>query len=162
MLAPVLPLRDHISTYYLVLPAIGLAILGGYALATAKYAWKAAGFILAAVYALIMVSADRFEVAWWQHRSIAIQRMVLGVARAHQLHPTQTILLDSVDEQLFWAGVYHHPFLIFGASAVYLTPGSALNEDFSCPVAHRPRLEPQPDRRLPRGRSASEGHHFGL
>ena len=133
VLAPVLPLRDHISTYYLVLPAIGLAILGGYALASAQRVWKALGLILAAVYVLLMVSADRIEVSWWQRRSIAIKRMVLGVARAHQLHPTQTILLDGVDEQLFRAGVYHHPFTIFGASAAYLTPGSALSEDFELP-----------------------------
>jgi hypothetical protein len=133
VLAPVLPLRDHISTYYLVLPAIGLALLGGYALASAQRVWKAVGLMLAAVYVLLMVSADRIEVNWWQHRSIAIKRMVLGVARAHQLHPTQTILLDNVDEQLFRAGVYHHPFIIFGASAVYLTPGSALSEDFELP-----------------------------
>jgi hypothetical protein len=130
VLAPVLPLRDHFSTYYLVLPAIGLAILGGYALASAQHVWKAVGAILTAVYLLIMLSANRIEVNWWQHRSIAIQRMVLGVARAHQLHPTQTILLDGVDEQLFRAGVYHHPFTIFGVSAVYLTPGSALGEDY--------------------------------
>ena len=80
--------RDHISTaHYLVLPAIGLAILAGYALASGRYAWKAAGLILAAVYVLIMVSADRIEVNWWQHRSIAIRNMVLGVARAHQFAP---------------------------------------------------------------------------
>jgi len=124
-LAPILPLRDHISTYYLVLPAIGLAILAGYALASAQHAWKAVGLILAAVYVLIMVSADRIEVDWWQHRSIAIRNMVLGVARAHQLHPTETILLDGVDAQLFLAGVYHHPFSVVGAPNVYLTPGSS-------------------------------------
>jgi hypothetical protein len=50
--------------------------------------------------------------------------MVLGVVRARQLHPTEAILLDGVDSQLFWAGVYHHPFNIFGVSDVYLTPGS--------------------------------------
>jgi len=128
VLAPVLPLRDHVSTYYLVLPAIGLAILAGYALAGAQHVWKAVGLVLAAVYLLIMVTGDRLEVAWWQRRSLAIQRMVLGVARAHQLHPTQAILLDNVDEQLFWAAIYHHPFLIFGAPAVYLTPGSGFSE----------------------------------
>ena len=135
LLAPVLPLRDHISTYYLVMPAIGLAILAGHALASARPIWKAVGLILAAVHVLVMVTADRLEVNWWQHRSLAIQRMVLGVACAHQLHPTQTILLDNVDEQMFWAGVYHHPFPIFGASAVYLTPGSAPLEDYELPAA---------------------------
>jgi hypothetical protein len=55
------------------------------------------------------------------------------------LHPNQAILLDHVDESLFWAAVYHHPFPIFGASAVYLTPGSAARigeasaQDFELP-----------------------------
>jgi hypothetical protein len=49
---------------------------------------------------------------------------VLGVVRARQLHPGQAILIDGVDSQLFWAGVFHHPFSIFGVADVYLTPGS--------------------------------------
>jgi hypothetical protein len=133
LLAPVLPLRDHISTYYIALPSIGLAILGAYALVRAPHAWKAVGLILAAVYVYIMLNADPIEVTWMQRRSLDIRRMVLGVARAHQLHPTQAILLDNVDEQLFQAGVYHHPFAIFGASAVYLTPGSRFPEEYELP-----------------------------
>jgi hypothetical protein len=128
VLAPVLPLRDHISTYYLVLPAIGLAILAGYALASAQHGghpWKIVALILTAVYVVIMVHADHIDVNWWHDRSIAMQRMVLGVARAHQLHPAQIILLDGADAQLFRAGVYHHPFAVIGVPNVYLTPGSA-------------------------------------
>jgi len=139
VLAPVLPLRDHISTYYLVLPSIGLAILGAYALTSVQGAWKAVGLILAAVYVVVMLIGDSIEVTWMQRRSFDVRRMVLGVARAHQLHPTQAILLDNVDEQLFQAGVYHHPFAIFGAPSVYLTPGSSAYEDFelaSGPTVH--------------------------
>jgi len=128
VLAPLLPLRDHFSIYYLALPSIGLALLAGAAVASAwrsALAWRAIAGILVATYALSMMRAGRDEVAWWHDRSIAIQRMVLGVARAHQLHPREAILLDGVDEQLFLAGVYHHPFAVFGVPAVYLTPGSA-------------------------------------
>ena len=129
VLAPLLPLRDHFSSYYLVVPSIGLAMLAGYALRTAcrsGAAWGVAALILAAGYTVPMIRADLVEARWLHDRSIAIQRMVLGVARAHQLHPTEAILLDSVDEQLFRAGMYHHPFSVVGATAVYLTPGSAI------------------------------------
>ena len=34
--APYLPLRNHISDYYLMVPTIGLAMLGGYALVCAQ------------------------------------------------------------------------------------------------------------------------------
>ena len=41
------------------------------------------------------------------------------------MHPTEIILLDGVDADLFRAGVYHHPFSVVGVPGVYLTPGSA-------------------------------------
>ncbi len=126
-LAPVLPLRDHWSLYYLCLPTIGLAILSGHALATTWHSatvWRASAGILGCAYLAVMVPADWKAMEWWYDRSMAVERMVLGVARAHQLHPQQAILLDGVDTSLFWSGVFHHPFTMFGASHVYLTPGS--------------------------------------
>lgn len=127
VLAPLLPLRDHISIYYLVVPTLGLAILGAYALARSwlcPLSWKLAAATIAILYAVPMVRLDRIEAAWWQNRSLEVERFVLGVARAHQLHPNQAILLDGVDSTCFWAGMFHHPFRIFGVSNVYLTPES--------------------------------------
>ena len=127
VLAPVLPLRDHVSVYYLSLPTIGLAILGGQALVSAwrgSSAWKVATTALVAAYLAVVVPADWRAIEWWGDRSRAVERVVLGVARARQLHPAEAILLDSVDSTVFWAGVFHHPFTVFGVSGVYLTPGS--------------------------------------
>jgi len=50
---------------------------------------KVVGVALAAAYLLAMVPADRSAVGWWCDRSLAVKRMVLGVARAHELHPNQ-------------------------------------------------------------------------
>ena len=127
VLAPVLPLRDHVSLYYLSLPTIGLAVLGGQALVSAWHSspgWKVAASALVAAYLAVMVPADWWAMEWWGERSRAVERVVLGVARARQLHPREAILLDSVDSTVFWAGVFHHPFTVFGVSSVYLTPGS--------------------------------------
>lgn len=127
VLAPVLPLRDHVSLYYLSLPTIGLALLGGQALATAfRGSWtgKLATGVLLAAYLAVMVPADWRAMEWWAERSRAVKPMVLGVVRARQLHPHEAILLDSVDSNVFWAGVFHHPFTPFRVSDVYLTPGS--------------------------------------
>jgi len=127
VLAPVLPLRDHISDYYLTLPIIGLAILGAYALVRAwsqPGAWKFVAVAAAAAYMITMVRFDRIATRWWNQRSWAVEQMVLGVERGHQLHPDKTIVLDGVDSALFWAGIFHHPFRLFGVYNVYLTPGS--------------------------------------
>jgi len=132
VLAPVLPLRDHVADYYVALPSIGLAILGSYALANAWRSatiWKAAAVVLAAAYLMVMVRGDRVATRWWYDRSKAVERMVLGVVRARQLHPAEGILLDGVDTNLFWAGVYDNPFHAFGVYGVYLTPGSERSID---------------------------------
>jgi hypothetical protein len=132
VLAPVLPLRDHVSFYYLTIPTIGIAMMGGQVLVRAWQLgrfYRVAGAGIAAFYLLIMVRADRIAVQWWFDRSQAIERMVRGVARARQLHPGTAILIDGVDGQLFWAGVFHHPFNIFGVSDVYLTTGSERSID---------------------------------
>ena len=127
VLAPVLPLRDHISDYYLTLPTIGLAILGAYGLVLAwaqPWTWKLLAITAAAAYMIPMVRFDRIATRWWNQRSWAVEQMVLGVERGHQLHPDKTIVLDGVDSALFWAGIFHHPFRLFGVNNVYLTPGS--------------------------------------
>ncbi len=125
--APFLPVRDHLTDYYLVLPTLGLAMLSGCALArawTQPLPWKLAALALAAAYAEPMVRFDWSISAWWLNRTLEVERMVLGVVRAHQLHPDKAILLDGVDSPAFWSGVVHHPFRIFGISDVYLVPGS--------------------------------------
>lgn len=127
VLAPFLPVRDHISDYYLTVPTIGLAMLGAYALVCAwrkPLAWRILTVAIVAAYTILMVRLDRTLTPWWAQRSWAVERMVLGVARANQLHPDKAILLDGVDTTLFWGGVFHHPFRLLGAFDVYLTPGS--------------------------------------
>ena len=125
-LAPVLPLRDHVTDYYLYLPSAGLAMLGGYAVARAwrrGTAWRLSAAALAALYLALAAPAASAGARWIAARSLRVEKFVLGVARAHQLHPKKVILLDGVDDELFWAGVLDRPFRLFGAS-VYLTSGS--------------------------------------
>ena len=50
--------------------------------------------------------------------------MVLGVAEARELHPGKTIVLDGVDNTLFWAGVWYGGFRAADLPLVYLAPGS--------------------------------------
>jgi hypothetical protein len=127
VLAPFLPLRDHVSDYYLLVPTIGLAMLGAYALLHAWHShlpWRLLTLALVTGYGMRMVRVDQAGAAWWSDRSLAVERMVLGVVRGHQLHSGKQILLDGVNGDLFWAGISHHPFRVFGFSNVYLTPGS--------------------------------------
>ena len=125
LLLPVLPLRDHISPYYLTLPTIGLAMLSGCALASAwrgASGWRVAGALVAAAYFAISLPGARQNVRWWYERSRKVESMVRGVVRARELHPGKAILLTGVTEELFGGGILDSAFSAVGVSQVYLAP----------------------------------------
>ena len=126
-LAPVLPLREHIVDYYLTIPVLGLAFLGAWMFVSAwrgSWRWRVTGVVLAGIYLGVSVPVTSHVTGWWFERSQAVKRLVLGVARAQELHPGKAILLAGVDTNLFESAVAHQPFRLFGARHVYLTPGS--------------------------------------
>ncbi len=127
VLAPVLPLRDHFTDYYLAIPSAGLAMLGGWAMVATFRNSKAIGAValcLAGVYLYCALPVTRAVSRWHYDRGRSVRTLALGVARAHQLHQGKLILLDGVSSDLFWAGVYDRPFRLYGAEEVYLVPGS--------------------------------------
>jgi hypothetical protein len=126
-LAPLLPLRDHITEYYPYIPVIGLAWLGGWGLAEA---WKRGGRsrIAAAALALMYVALVLPRTLWasnWNYAmSMKARDLVAGVARARQIHPGEAILLDGIDHDQFVNAVRDRPFLPIGIDRVYLTASS--------------------------------------
>ena len=130
-IAPVLPLRDHLTEYYVYLPVIGLCWLGGWAMAEAwssntpsKTRAKALATTAAALYAFLVVPEALASTAW-NHRICArVRNLVESVAQAYELHPAKSILLDGVDTDLFWNAILDRPFRLIGLDHVYLTPGS--------------------------------------
>jgi len=131
VIAPVLPLRDHMTEYYVYLPVIGLCWLGGWAMAEA---WsgstaggaraKALATAVAALYAFLVVPEAVATTAWNHRISVRVRNLVESVAQAHELHPAKSILLDGVDTDLFWNAILDRPFRLIGLDHVYLTPGS--------------------------------------
>ncbi len=127
LIAPVLPLRLHRMDYYLTMPTLGTAILGGYALALAgqaSWVWRGVAAAAAGLYFATALPATREATEWNYYRSRAVRGMVRGVARANQLHPGKVILLVGVDNGLFWTGVFDQPFRLVGKNSVFLAPGS--------------------------------------
>jgi hypothetical protein len=134
-IAPVLPLRDHMTEYYVYLPVIGLCWLGGWAMAEAWSGSKPANtpgavrartlaIAMAAIYAFLVVPEAMASTAWNHRISARVRNLVESVAQAHELHPAKSILLDGVDTDLFWNGILDRPFRLIGLDHVYLTPGS--------------------------------------
>jgi hypothetical protein len=127
LLAPVLPLRDHQTEYYVFLPVIGLCWLGGWAAVSGwrtGFRGRAAAVTLAAVYALMMVPGLLATSAWNHDITMRVRNLVEGVAGVHERFPAKSILLEGVDTTLFWNGVLDRPFRLFGLDHIYLAPGS--------------------------------------
>jgi len=129
-LAPMLPLSDHRTDYYLTIPFIGIAVLGG--CAASRY-WRqppiqrAMLAIPVTVYLCAMIPVTGQVAHWWRIQSQAVRTVVLGVIAAHQTHPGKAILLDGLTSDLFNLSVSHSPFVAAGVNNVYLTPGSELS-----------------------------------
>lgn len=139
-LAPVLPLRDHVSSYYLTLPAIGLALAGAAAVAAAfssgRWRLAAAAVFLAGIYLACGIVEGRLGSSAVRERTFRVRTLVLGAYRAHILHPDKALVFADVDEQLFWAGFFHRPFSLWGVPEAYLDPLSAAG------IRVRPGLDP--------------------
>lgn len=124
-LGPYLPLVEHRSDYYLAIPAAGL----GVALAASAFsAWRAGVAARIATVALlgavlwggVRVSLISIEYNW--RVGIRARNLVTGLAHVRAEHPTKTILLTGVDDELFYTALYHDLLLIAGLHEVYLAP----------------------------------------
>ena len=127
VIAPVLPLRDHVSDYYNAIPTVGLAIFGAWAFAAAwtrNLVGKVAAVVATAIYLSTSPPVARATASYNFERSRAVRDLVLGVARVRELHPGKVILLNGVGTDRFWAGMNDKPFRLLSIGEVWLTPGS--------------------------------------
>lgn len=126
-IAPVLPLRDHFTVYYLTIPSIGLALAGADTISRA-WQWRRpvgiAALILAGLYAAGSIPVARGEAHFFRTRSKETERFVFGVERAREIHPKKVILLTDVSADLFWSGMNDRPFRVLGIDNVFLAPGA--------------------------------------
>lgn len=126
-LLPYLPLPDHKMDYYLAVPSLGIAIVGAYALGSLRKFGMAARIATVLVilgYALYSAQAS-WTITQWQHaRGEKVEDLVLGVEELHQSAKGKIILLDGIDNDLFWSSVANLPFRAISIPGVYLAPGS--------------------------------------
>jgi hypothetical protein len=126
LLLPVLPLKEHLSNYYVALPSMGLALVGAFAadsaIRTGWWARLVAGSLLS-LYLFVQVPYTAFACKWWYLRSQRVEGVVLGAVAARQAMPEKTLIITGVDEVIFDGAFWDGAFQAFGVSGVYADPG---------------------------------------
>jgi len=127
-LAPLLPLRDHLTEYYPYIPEIGICWLAGWALAETlerRDRWpRAAAAALVALYCVLMIPQLRALEKSGYTASRGAEKLIADIAEVHRAHPAQTILLAGMDGELFWAAMASRGFEVAGIPDVYLAERS--------------------------------------
>jgi hypothetical protein len=128
LIAPVLPLRDHQTEYYLTLPLMAFAAMFASAVDVVwqkGIAWRAAAVTCALLYLACQWPVARFSAKWWYLRSERIQNVVHSVAEIRRANPGTTILLADVDEWIFAGAVVDRAFEAVRVHDVYIDSASA-------------------------------------
>jgi hypothetical protein len=143
LIGPVLPLKNHVSLYYLTMPGIGLSLLAAYAATTL---WgqgrlgKTISACSASLYLLTTIPVSYWAVKLARDRSLEVRHMVFGVEQISKMHPGKAILLTNVTSDMFWWGLNDRPFRLIGIHRVFLAPGAeeqiATHLGYGDPVEH--------------------------
>jgi len=126
-IAPVLSLPDHRTDYYLTIPLIGLAMLGGWGVSQAlhsRWTWQVVTLLPLLAYLGCMIPMARIASRWWLDRSQAVRGLVLGVQAAEAAHPGKTLVLDGITSYLYDASLGNAAVTSVGLNEVYLTPSA--------------------------------------
>jgi hypothetical protein len=109
VLAPVLPLRGHVSYYYLALPSIGLAWILAAGLAEARrrgVAATAGALAVVSVFAVHAGNAHRMTAEWRYQRGLEARHLYFALERAAELHPGRVLVLTGIGNELFWTAFF--------------------------------------------------------
>jgi hypothetical protein len=129
VILPVLPLNHHFTEYYVTVPAIGLVLLGAWAIVEARGSALVIAIPLTALYLTVSIadihSAEKFN----YERARKVKYLVTGLEALPKSDATKKLLLAGIDNDLFWSGLYGDPFRLIGLSQIYIVPGSEKNID---------------------------------
>lgn len=127
LIAPILPLKNHVLLYYLAVPGMALAFLLAFLV---EDLWKrnALGGLAAMALTISLVLTQwkhtRWTLDWHRDRSAAARQLIQGVASAHSAYPDKTIFLARISNELFWQALADDPFRLTGTPRPFLAPGA--------------------------------------
>lgn len=129
MIVPVLPLENHFTEYYVIVPSIGLAMLGAWALSEVRGFTRPLGVALAALYLMVSITDVHTAEKYYYDRARTVKYLVKGLESLPKAESNKLIFLAGVDNDLYWNAFYPDPFRLIGITQIFLVPGSERNID---------------------------------
>jgi hypothetical protein len=134
VLAPVLPLKNHITDYYLTAAVIGPSILAGQVATATAVPVRIAAWVILAVHCAAHYRQTQQTGEWRYRQSHRLRHYLEQVDTAYRRNPRRLLLLSGVDWDLFSIGFNDEPFRLYGIRRTRLTPGSEARFASSAPL----------------------------
>jgi hypothetical protein len=125
-IAPMLPLRDHKTDYYLASASLGLMISFASLLVLTPVAlrWALGLALLSYLYPSYLVQRDTFE--WYLEATGPARTIVRGAMFAHQKYPDKLIVLDGISAELYGNTIADDGLRLIAPDKLRLAPGNGL------------------------------------
>jgi hypothetical protein len=107
-----------------MVPAIGLSILGAWAIAQARSWLIPVAVALAGLYFMVSITETHVTEKYFYARARKIKYLVTALESLPKADAENKILLSGVDNDLFWSCFFDDPFRLIGITEIYLAPGS--------------------------------------
>ena len=124
VLSPLLPLRDHLTEYYLTIPLLGFSMLAAHGLCSA---WMAgvAGRVLAvallATYCIPGIMVGHATAGSFHKEAARNRKVVESVVAQARTRGVARILLTGVTRDLWESVILGRPFYLYGYYDVYVS-----------------------------------------
>lgn len=146
LLAPMLPLRDHRTDYYLASASIGMvSVLALIPFRLPVWPGRLA-WVLIAIYAVPSFILQQASIEWYLERTAPLRPLLRGLEYAVKLHPGKLILLEGITAPVYDSSLADSALRLLPAGAeIRLVPGSvaADNPLVLAPAAARTAFERQ-------------------
>ena len=110
LIAPLTPLREHLSTYYLVPPGIGLAILGAWAASEglrARWPARIVTLMLLAGWLAIMPLGTYRTSKWWHDYARQMRDFVTAIKSAAHVASDRMTVVSGLSDAVFWGCIHY-------------------------------------------------------
>ncbi len=124
LIAPVLPLREHRTDYYVASASLGLTIaLALMPFRLPRFAAAAAWAVLA-IFSLTAYVVQQNTIEWYLARTAPLRPLIRGLFHGASLHPGKLILLEGITNEIYDSALADDALRLIPNAKIRLAPGN--------------------------------------